>query len=59
VTDEQDVSSVVVDGAILMRDGDFLTLDTGRIATEARALAALIQDALANRNDSPTRVERE
>jgi 5-methylthioadenosine/S-adenosylhomocysteine deaminase len=50
VTDEQDVASVVVDGKLLMRDGEFLTLDTDRIATEAKALAAQIQAALAARN---------
>ena len=50
VTDEQDVASVVVDGALLMRDGEFLTLDTDRIAAEANALAARIQSALAARN---------
>jgi len=50
VTDEQDVASVVVDGALLMREGEFLTLDTDRIAAEASALAARIQSALAERN---------
>ena len=50
VTDEQDVASVVVDGAVLMREREFLTLDTGRIAAEANALAARIQSALAARN---------
>lgn len=46
VSDEQDVSSVVVDGKILMRDRQFLTLDTQRIKLEANALAARIQKAL-------------
>ena len=50
VTDEQDVAAVVVDGQLLMRDGEFLTLDTDRIAAEANALAARIQSALAQRN---------
>ncbi len=50
VTDEQDVASVIVEGTILMRDGEFLTLDTERIAAEANALAARIQSALAQRN---------
>jgi len=50
VTDEQDVASVIVDGRILMRDGEFPTLDTDRIAAEANALAARIQSALAQRN---------
>ncbi|HEX5789460.1 MAG TPA: amidohydrolase family protein [Woeseiaceae bacterium] len=52
VTDEQDVESVVVDGKVLLRDGEFLTLETERIAREARALAARIQAALAARNDN-------
>ena len=50
VTDEQDVASVTVDGKVLMRDGEFLTIDTARVANEARALAARIQAALAERN---------
>ena len=50
VTDEQDVASVVVDGKVLLRDGEFLTLDTDRIAKEARALSAEIQALLARRN---------
>jgi len=50
VTDEQDVASVVVDGKVLLRDGDFMTIDTARVAKEARALAARIQAALAERN---------
>ena len=50
VTDEQDVASVVVDGKILMRDGEFLSIDTERVASEANALAARIQAALEERN---------
>jgi 5-methylthioadenosine/S-adenosylhomocysteine deaminase len=50
VADEQDVASVTVDGKILMRDGDFLTIDTGRVAREAVDLAGRIQAALAERN---------
>jgi len=50
VTDEQDVAAVVVDGKILMRDGDFLTIDTQRVAAEANALAARIKTALQERN---------
>jgi 5-methylthioadenosine/S-adenosylhomocysteine deaminase len=50
VTDEQDVSAVVVDGAVLMRNGEFLTIDTELVASEANALAAQIQSALADRN---------
>ena len=50
VSDEQDVSSVVVDGRLLMRDREMLTIDTERVASEARELAARIQAALAERN---------
>ncbi len=50
VTDEQDVTSVVVDGRVLMRNGELTTLDTARIETEARALAARIKNALEERN---------
>ena len=51
VADEQDVASVTVDGKLLMRDGEFLTIDTARVATEARELAGRIQAALAERNE--------
>ena len=50
VTDEQDVASVTVDGKLLMRDGEFLTIDTERVAREAKVLAARIQAALTERN---------
>jgi len=50
VADEQDVATVVVDGAVLMRDREMLTIDTQRVAREARALAARIQTKLAERN---------
>jgi len=40
VTDEQDVASVVVDGKVLMREHEILTIDTDRVRTEANALAA-------------------
>ena len=50
VTDEQDVASVVVDGKLLMREKELLTIDTDRVAKEARALAARIQSALEERN---------
>jgi len=53
VTDEQDVAAVVVDGKLLMRDGEFLTLDTDRISAEANALAARIKAAIAARNANP------
>jgi 5-methylthioadenosine/S-adenosylhomocysteine deaminase len=51
VADEQDVASVVVDGKILMRNREILTLDTGRVRREANELAARIQRALESRND--------
>ena len=50
VTDEQDVVSVVVDGKILMREREMLTIDTRRVATEANALASKIQAALNEKN---------
>jgi 5-methylthioadenosine/S-adenosylhomocysteine deaminase len=50
VTDEQDVASVIVDGKVLMRERELLTIDTENIATEARRLAAIIQASLAERN---------
>ena len=52
VSDEQDVDSVVVDGKILMQGGELLTIDTARVASEAKALAARIQAALAERNQN-------
>ena len=50
VSDEQDVASVVVDGKVLMKEGDMLTIDTERLTTEATQLAARIQAALQARN---------
>ena len=50
VNDEQDVASVVVDGAVLMRERKMLTIDTERVAREATELAARIQSALEERN---------
>jgi 5-methylthioadenosine/S-adenosylhomocysteine deaminase len=50
VTDEQDVETVIVDGKILMQEREMLTVDTDKIAMEARDLAARIQAALAARN---------
>jgi 5-methylthioadenosine/S-adenosylhomocysteine deaminase len=52
VTDEQDVVSVVVDGKILMRERELLTIDTERVRSEATALAATMQTWLAERNKS-------
>jgi len=50
VADEQDVATVIVDGRVLMRDKVVLTVDTERVAHEARELAKRIQAALAERN---------
>jgi len=50
VTDEQDVAAVVVDGKLLMLEGEMLTIDTERVAAEATAFAARIQQALEQRN---------
>ena len=50
VNDEQDVASVIVDGKVLMLEREILTIDTERVAEEARALAARIQNALEERN---------
>ena len=50
VADEQDVASVTVNGKLLMRDGEFLTINTERVAKEATEIAARIQAALAERN---------
>ena len=50
VNDEQDVASVVVDGKVLMKEREMLTIDTGRVRAEATALAAQIQAALEKRN---------
>jgi 5-methylthioadenosine/S-adenosylhomocysteine deaminase len=59
VTDEQDVASVIVDGAVLMREREFLTIDTERVASEANALAARIQSALEARNTGAPAVKQE
>ncbi len=50
VADEQDVATVIVDGNVLMQDGELLTIDTQRVAREAKELAGRIQAALAERN---------
>lgn len=50
VADEQDVATVIVDGEVLMRDKQILTIDTERVAREARELAGRIQGGLAERN---------
>ncbi len=50
VNDEQDVASVVVDGQVLMREREMLTIDTDRVAAEATEVAARIRRALQERN---------
>ncbi len=50
VTDEQDVASVVVDGKVLMKEREMLTIDIKRVRTEATALAAQIESAIEARN---------
>jgi 5-methylthioadenosine/S-adenosylhomocysteine deaminase len=50
VADEQDVTATIVDGQVLMQDGEIRTIDTERVRREANALAARIQAALAERN---------
>ena len=50
VADEQDVATVIVDGKVLMLNGDFLTIDTERVTREAKELAGRIQATLAERN---------
>jgi 5-methylthioadenosine/S-adenosylhomocysteine deaminase len=50
VADEQDVSTVIVDGKALMREKEILTVDTERVAREANELADRIQATLAERN---------
>jgi len=52
VSDEQDVVSVIVDGKILMQNHELLSIDTQRVAAEARTLAARIQAALLARNQA-------
>ncbi len=50
VTDEQDVTSVIVDGKVLMLEHEMLTIDTARVAAEASEFAVRIQKALEERN---------
>lgn len=51
VADEQDVETVIVDGKIVVKDKQVLTVDTQRVRAEANALAARIQAALATDNE--------
>ena len=50
VADEQDVAMVIVDGKVLMREHEILTVDTMRVSQEARALAQRIHTSLSDRN---------
>ena len=50
VADEQDVATVIVDGKVLMREHEILTVDTMRVTQEARALAQRIHTSLSDRN---------
>ena len=43
VADEQDVVTVIVDGKVLMREGEVLTVDVERVRAEAAALAERIR----------------
>ena len=52
VADEQDVSTVVVDGRILMQDKEILTIDTARVSAQAKELAARIEKALDTLNSN-------
>ena len=47
VADEQDVASVVVDGQVVMRERNIMTLDEARVKRESRAMADRIRAALA------------
>ncbi len=47
VADEQDVTTVVVDGTVLMKDATILTIDQDRVRKEANDLAARITAGLA------------
>jgi len=49
--DAQDVVTTVVDGRVLMRDGEVLGLDTERIAAEAAEIAARIRAMLRDQPD--------
>jgi 5-methylthioadenosine/S-adenosylhomocysteine deaminase len=51
VGDEQDVTSVVVDGKVIMRDKTILTIDAERVRREANEVAARIRAALAESSD--------
>ena len=50
VADEQDVVSVVVDGKVLMREGEVLTVDVARVRGEAAALAERIRASVVEKD---------
>ena len=50
VADEQDVAATVVDGRVLMADGEMRTIDVDKVRSEATELAARIQASLNARN---------
>jgi 5-methylthioadenosine/S-adenosylhomocysteine deaminase len=52
VADEQDVATVVVDGKILKRDGQVLTVDEARVRKEADAIAARIRAEVIEKNNA-------
>ena len=49
MADEKDVTSVVVDGHVLMKDKKILTIDTERVTREATELAGRIQKTMQSR----------
>ncbi len=51
VGDEQDVTSVIVDGKVITRDKHILTIDAERVRREANELAAQIRAWLAESSD--------
>ncbi len=52
VADEQDVVTTIVEGKVLMRDREILTIDTERVTREADALAAKITAGLVERQQN-------
>ena len=46
VSDEQDVTTVVVEGRILMRDKEILTIQTKKVKEKATRIAAKIKNKL-------------
>ena len=46
VTDEQDVVSVIVDGKVLMREGEILSINKDRVRKEANQLSRRIKSSL-------------